>query len=391
MRRLILSAGALRFLDSAVLILPFYTVMFAEHGLSPAQIGVILAAWSVTGVVLEAPSGVLADRVSRRWLLATAQAVRCLGFGVWLAFPGFWGFLVGLMLWGLKSATLSGAFEAVIYDELKALGREADYARVIGRTQSARFAGVMTAALGAAPLAAFGYPTLIWISIGTGLAAAVSALALPEAPRAVTVGRFDYVTHLRRGVMEAASLPGVPGLLAFIASMQAVVWAVADYWQIFGQQVGLPKSGIALFMAALSGVGAITAALAHRLRGLRPVTFCMLYALAGACVVAGAATWRTWSIVLPMAYVALYWTVDINADARFQHALRSETRATVASLKGFIMQCGTSLLMLAFGLIAQAASYRAAFLASGLTAMAIGGGFAVSTLRRPGTRRERGR
>jgi hypothetical protein len=206
-------------------------------------------------------------------------------------------------------------------------------------------------------------------------------LALPEAPRAVAVGRFAYLTHLRRGLIEAASLPGVPGLLAFIASMQAVVWAVADYWQLFGQQVGLSKPGIALFMAALSGVGAVAAALAHRLRGLRPVTLCLIYATAGACVVAAAATWRLWSIALPMAYVALYWTVDVNADARFQHALRSETRATVASLKGFIMQCGTSLLMLAFGLIAQAASYRAAFLASGLSAVAIGLGYSVVSMR----------
>jgi MFS family permease len=377
MRRLILSACALRFLDAAVLILPFYTLMFAEHGLSPAQIGVIMASWSVTGLLLEAPSGVLADRISRRWLLGAAQALRCVGFAVWLAFPNFWGFLIGLMLWGLKSATLSGAFEAVIYDELKALGREVDYARVIGRTQSARFAGVMTAALGAAPISALGYPVLIWASVAAGLAASASALALPEAPRAIAVGRFGWLTHLRRGAVEAASLPGVPGLLVFIAGLQAVVSALADYWQLFGQAVGLPKPGIALFMAAMSGVGAVAAGYAHRLRRASLPMLCVLYALAGACVAAAAGVWRLWSVALPIAYVAFYWLVDVNADARFQHALRSETRATVASLKGFVMQCGTSVMMLGFGLLAQATSYRVAFLASGLLATAIGGACAI--------------
>src|SRR4030095_7321780 len=107
MQRLLLSACAVRFLDSFVLIAPFYTVMFAERGLSPAQIGVVLASWSIMGVVLEVPCGVLADRVSRRWLLAVAQLLRCVGFLVWIAFPNFWGFLIGLMLWGMKSATLS--------------------------------------------------------------------------------------------------------------------------------------------------------------------------------------------------------------------------------------------------------------------------------------------
>ena len=58
----------------------------------------------------------------------------------------------------------AGAFEAVVYDELKVLGREDEYARVIGRTQAARFSGVMAASLGAAVVSPLGYPTLIWAS-----------------------------------------------------------------------------------------------------------------------------------------------------------------------------------------------------------------------------------
>jgi len=380
-KRLLLSASALRFLDSFVLIAPFYTVMFAERGLSPAQIGVVLASWSIMGVVLEVPCGVLADRVSRRWLLAVAQLLRCAGFLVWIAFPNFWGFLIGLMLWGMKSATLSGAFEALIYDELKAAGREVEYVRVFGRTQSARFAGVLAASLAAAAAAPLGYDALTLASFVTGLATAGAALTLPGAPRALSTARSGYFAHLIQGAREAASLPGVPPLLLFIAGMQAVIYACADYWQLFGQEVGLSKPGIALFMAGLYGVGVVTAALAHRVRDLSLRTLYILLILAGGSLVAGAATFRAWSIVLPMVFVGLYWLVDVNADARFQHALRPETRATVASVKGFIMQCGTSVLMLSFGLIAQVASYQAAFLSAGVAAMLLGAGYAMASRR----------
>ncbi len=382
MNRLLLGACALRFLDAFVLIGPFYTLMFAESGLTPAQIGVVLASWSLVGLALEVPCGVLADRVSRRWLLSAAQGVRCIGFGAWLAFPGFWGFLVGLMLWGFKSATLSGAFEAVLYDELKVLGREADYVRVFGRTQAARFAGVLAASLGAAALSKLGYADLIWASIASGLAAAGSALLLPAAPRAAATGRWGYFAHLKRGAAEAASLPGVPGLLLFIAGMQAVVYACADYWQLFARDVGLSKPMIGLFIAAMSGAGAISAAVAHRLREIRPLTLSVLLALAGACIVLAAVTYRAWSVLLLVTYVALYWLVDTNADARFQHRLRPETRATVASFKGFAMQSGTSLLMLGFGVIAQVASYRWAFLGYGGALVVLGCGFALSAWRR---------
>jgi hypothetical protein len=67
----------------------------------------------------------------------------------------------------------------------------------------------------------------------------------------------------------------------------------------------------------------------------------------------------------------------VNFDARFQHALEARTRATVASLKGFATQCANGVLILGFGLVAQAAGYRTSFLTYGLALMALGAGYAV--------------
>lgn len=357
--------------------------MFAERGLTPAQIGIVLAAWSVVGVILEAPCGVLADRWSRRWILAIAQLLRAAGFIVWIAFPNFWGFLVGLMLWGMKSASLSGCFEALVYDELAAMKRQVEYVSVIGRTQAARFAGVMAASLGAAAAAEVGYDALIWASVAAGLVAALSALTIPQAPKALATGHWNFLAHLLSGAREAASRPGVPALLLFIAGIQAITSACADYWQLFALQVGLSKANIALFLAALYAVGAVAAWQAHRLRRLPLSALCLLVLVAGASLTFGAATFQVWSIGAVMLFVTLYWLADTNADAKFHHLLRPETRATVASLKGFVMQCGTSVLMLAFGLTADLASYQTAFLAAGVIAMLLGGGYAIWARGRP--------
>lgn len=377
MRRLLLGACALRFLDSFILIGPLYTVMMAAHGLRPAQLGVIMAAWSLTGLVLEVPCGVLADRMSRPLLLGLAQLVRCAGLAVWLAFPGFWGFLVGLMLWGMKSSTMNGAFEAVVYDELKLLGREHDYARIIGRTQSARFTGLLAASVAAAGVVRQGFTPVIWASIAIGAVAAASALLLPRAPRSAAVADWNYFGHMRQGALEAARRPGIARLLLFAAGIEGLVSAVADYWQLFARAVGLPASGVALFVGAMAATGAAAAPLAHRLRRLPAPALGLLFAAGGLSVAVAAATFRPWSVVFPMAYVALFWTADVNADARFQHSLRPETRATVASVKGVANQALSASLMLSFGALAGAASYRAAFLAAGALATLIGAGFAV--------------
>ena len=56
------------------------------------------------------------------------------GFVCWGLFPHFWGFLLGFVLWGTKSALSSGTFEALICDELKRFGHEADFVKVDGRS-----------------------------------------------------------------------------------------------------------------------------------------------------------------------------------------------------------------------------------------------------------------
>lgn len=377
MKRLLLSAGALRFLDSFVLIGPLYTVMMAARGLGPAQLGLIMASWSLVGLLLEVPCGVLADRMSRPMLLGLAQLARCGGLLVWIAFPTFWGFLVGLMLWGMKSATMNGAFEAVVYDELKLLEREHDYARIIGRMQSARFSGLLAASVAAAWVVRSGFTAVLWSSVVIGLGAGLSALFLPRAPRAAAVADWNYIGHMRQGALEAARRPGVARLLLFAAAIEGVVSSLADYWQLFARSAGLTPSGVALFVGGLAATGAAAAPLAHRLRALPAPGLGLLFAAAGVSVAVGAAVFRPWSVVFPMAYVALFWTADVNADARFQHSLRPETRATVASVKGVANQALTATLMLAFGAVAAATSYRFAFLCAAGVAMTVGLTFAV--------------
>lgn len=103
--------------------------------------------------------------------------------------------------------------------------------------------------------------------------------------------------------------------------------------------------------------------------------------IAGVALVAGAITFEVWSIVFPMVFVFCYWLVDVNTDARFQHAIVQETRATVASVKGFATQFSTTILLLSFGLIAQAGDYRLAFLMYGIGMALLGVTYGAWSLR----------
>lgn len=69
-KRLVRTLYVYTFLDELVLFYPVYALLFTETGLSVAETSSLFVIWSVTGLVLEVPSGALADAVSRRLLCA---------------------------------------------------------------------------------------------------------------------------------------------------------------------------------------------------------------------------------------------------------------------------------------------------------------------------------
>jgi hypothetical protein len=241
----------------------------------------------------------------------------------------------------------------------------------------------MAAALIAAPLAGLGNYVLTLISSASSLVGAASALLLPRAPKSALAERRDFLGVMRRGLTEAARRPGVLPILLFIALMSSLIAACEDYWQIFARDVGLARPQIALFVAAIGAGQAGSAALAHRAPLGRAWSLPAWVALGGLVLAVAAATFRPWvSVPLAVVFTSMCIVALVQADARFQHALSGEARATVASVKGFASQCGITLLVLNFGLMAQFSAYRWAFLVHGLALTVLGCVYVVVSLRR---------
>jgi MFS family permease len=363
---------AFKFFDAFILIFPLYAVMFVDAGLSPVEIAVALTAWSVTTFVLEIPAGVIADRAPRRLVLAVAQAGRAAGFVIWLAWPHFWGFLIGLVLWGCKSAFTSGTFEALLYDELKAEGRETGYTRVIGRARAVQALGVLCASLCAAGVARFGYPTALAASLVSIALAALAALSLPPAARALATHGASHLAQLRQGLALTLNHRTVLHIVVFSALVVALGAALEELWPVFGVKTGLSRPLVALFVGGQNAVEALASLTAHRAGRLRPRAFYGLFALAGAMLLAAGALFVPPAMVLLAVYSGLLKGIDVVFEGRLQQAIPSHQRATIGSVKGFAAQIGISSLYLGFGPLAQATSYRIAFMTCGAAGILIG-------------------
>ena len=136
---------------------PVFTILFLDFGLTLDQFALLNAAWAAAIVLLEVPSGALADTFGRRNLLIVTGVLMVIEIALLCFVPLgntdllFMVFLVNRVLSGAAEAAASGADEAIAYDTLKAEGNAADWPRVLEkqmRIQSIAYIGAMS--LGAA-------------------------------------------------------------------------------------------------------------------------------------------------------------------------------------------------------------------------------------------------
>ena len=364
---------AFSFFDAFILIYPLYTLLFVRSGISPAGVGVLLGVWSTTAFVLEAPTGVLADRVSRRWLLVLAQVLRAAGYGVWLLVPTFLGFLVGFMLWGVKSALTSGTFQAMVYDHMKAAGREQDYGRVIGRTKSASHIGIMLASLAAAGAVRLGgYKLVLVMSIAAGVVAAAAVATFPAA-RVHTAHETERPLAILRDGLEVILSDGLAlTLVVFVAIAHGFGGAIDEYFPIFGSLAPLPLAGVPIFMALISATQALAALFVHRFERLPLAALYGLFTLTGVLMAAAAMILGFASLALLCAFSGVYAIVSTHVEVKIQQLIPSAVRATATSVQGVVVEIATLAMYFGFGLVAQYVSYDRAFLGFGLAIVVIG-------------------
>ncbi|GAA3312048.1 hypothetical protein [Nonomuraea dietziae] len=67
---------AYAFLGDFILLYPVYALLFSDSGLTVPEITSLLVIWAASGLLLEVPSGALADTLSRRALLVAAPPAR---------------------------------------------------------------------------------------------------------------------------------------------------------------------------------------------------------------------------------------------------------------------------------------------------------------------------
>ena len=350
-----------------------YALLFADAGLSTAEISSLFAIWSITGFVLEVPSGVWADAVSRRLLLALAPLLSGAGYALWVLAPSYEAFAIGFVLWGAQGALQSGALEALVYEELERDGAADRYPRLMGRaTALGTIAAGVATGLAAPVFAAGGFEAVGAGSVLACLLAAAVGASLPEHrggqaaggdAEDAPAGLRAFGAIVRDGARELRHSKALRGAVLLVPAVVTVWGSLDEFLPLLAIEAGAAASDVPLLALLVYAGMAAGGALADRVSRMRGRGIATVLAAAAALLAAGALS----GVPAGFAAIALafcgFQAVTVVVDARLQAAIEGRARSTVTSLAGLLTEVATIATFALYGAGSAVASHALLFAA----------------------------
>ena len=369
---------AFRILFNVRFYYPVFMILFLDFGITIEQFGLLNAVWAAAIVLLEVPSGALADLVGRQRLLVAAAGLMvvemlllCL-----VPVPSPWVFpalLLNRIVSGAAEAFASGADEALAYDSLQAAGQTAEWPRVLERLmQAGAVVTIATMVTGSAvydprPLnalaSAIGLPATltsadtfrlpVWLTLGSAIGAVGVTLAMREPPRERSAAAHGLLAPFRQTISTGGWILTQPLVLVVIVAGvlcdQPIRQLLVVSSEIY-RQIEIPEPAFGLVGAGSALVSLVAAGPIRRLviqtnawRNFLVLVAVTFIGLVGtACFVA----W--WGVIFAMLLSLTMRMVVFLQSHYLNQLVGSDQRATVLSFRGLAVNVSYGLMSLAF-------------------------------------------
>ncbi|MFN0093622.1 MAG: MFS transporter [Dehalococcoidia bacterium] len=327
------------FRDAQIWIPVWIVFLTLEQGFTLTQVLTTEGIYLLAVVLLEVPTGAVADRWGRSKSLGLGAI--CLGVAVLaFAFATTYPILLGsFLLWALGTTLMSGADLALLFDTLKDAGREHEYEQWAGRGASLNWGGAAVATLLGGPIAGITSTEMtIYIGAATCLLVAVAVFAIDEPPHRAAEHHEPYFTTIKSAFRDVSADRQVRSVILLVGLATAATTGVHYLTQPFlidrGLEVGLLFSWLQVPLLASGVVGGLLAGRFANRYGIRLLVTLPLLAAAGLVVVA--ATPGFYAFALMPLIGGLESLITPVGDGFVNRRIPSERRATVLSMKGMV-------------------------------------------------------
>ena len=356
---------------------PTIVLFWQQHGMNLTLVMVLQSLFALAMVILELPSGYLADVVGRRTTLILAACSTFVAIVIYSLGHHFYHFLAAEMFFAFGFAMISGADEAFIYDTLQALGETDRYQEVYGKLFFYNLFAVGVSSVIGGVLASFSFRLTFYAVYPFFLSAIFIALSFEEPPRKTLQAQQGYLRELRNILRYCLAqntrlrwLMLYSGLVMGVN--QAAVWLYQPYFQVCGLKVAYFGLAFASFqiVAALSSQNAYH--VEHWLGAKYALSILVILTASGYFLMAYVVFLLSFIFAFTQQFARGFSRVVISEY--INQLTESDIRATVLSTQNLIMRLCYALLIPAAGKIADLTSLLHAMKILGLVTVLVGGG-----------------
>lgn len=248
------------------------TLYLQERGLTLFQVNSISAIIIGTIFLAEVPTGLIADRIGRKWSIVLAMALQALGEVLYLFSRDYWAFAAIAVIAGVGFAFSSGAVEALIYDTLpmdlgdsaKVGARDAAMKRAMGLIGFAyQLAFFLAPIIGSFLLPVYTLSRFLFVVLLTACSVGVAllvAFTLHEPAKPYHHVEQSALQLLREGVTQLRANRRLQWLLLIAIFTSTFSMILVGLYQPYFSQAEIPAFGMGWAFA----IGALLAGLGER-------------------------------------------------------------------------------------------------------------------------------
>jgi len=359
-------------------------LFFLERGLNLSHIAILIACWSGLTILLEVPTGALADKWSRKYVLVLSGLAFSLCYITWFFSSTFWMFLLGFIFRTIGGTFSSGTLESYVYDFLRMKKKEDEFEKVWGRGYALNLTGIAIAISLGGILSDYSYGPVLILSASTPLVVSGVALLLPRINKSSPSGGRSYISFMREGIKRAFSNTILIRVFIYSAIVYGVLGMLDEYDQVLlSSWLGLSNSFIGIWLAISVGISGLSAFFAHKLR-YNGFLFLNLIA-AVTCILLIVIFLFNSLLVLGMLLFLYIISALMNVliQGIIQREIASDERATITSVNSLLSEAGQIILGLSFGFITNQLGIQFGYGFFGIiTAVYLVGYFVIRAIRK---------
>lgn len=342
----------------------FHSLIFAyaierlfglERGLTIQQMVYLEILYAAMVTLLEVPTGALADRWSRKNLMILSAFFVFFEFLVLIFAFSFRVFALSTLCAAIGGALASGTSNAIFYDSLKAVRKENQYEKVLGRNHFFdRLAGMIAAIIGGFTAARFGLTFNYWLSlIGVAIAFFIT-FSLYEPKNRTSTGENKFWQLIKEAYNFLRFQPAIQFVLLY-GVIIASTWIYLDeYWQIYLKEIHIPLAFFGIFSVGAQLFDSLGGLLAPHLKSRLSyrAIFSILVIASGLSVLFAAMIHTWYGAVLLLGIHMVSGIIRPLVSGYLHHRTASYYRATVDSFQALAMRLSSIIVGLIFGYFA---------------------------------------